>query len=33
MPEYMKLMSGALNQVVKDFGIKEDDGAPDGVSA
>ena len=32
MPEHMKLMSGALNQVVKDFGIKEDDGAPGGVS-
>jgi hypothetical protein len=32
MPEHMKLMSGAFNQVIKEFGIKEDDGSPGRVS-
>jgi hypothetical protein len=32
MPEHMKLMSAALNEVIKDFGITEDDGSPGFVS-
>jgi hypothetical protein len=32
MPEHMKLMSGAINEVMKEFGIKEDDGSPGRVS-
>ena len=28
MPQHMKLMSGAMNDVIKDFDVKEDDGSP-----
>jgi hypothetical protein len=28
MPEHMKLMTTAINEVIKDFGIKEEDGSP-----
>jgi hypothetical protein len=28
MPEHMKLMTTAINEVIKDFGINEEDGSP-----
>lgn len=28
MPEHMKLMTTAINEVIEDFGIKEEDGLP-----
>jgi hypothetical protein len=32
MPEHMKLMSAAIGEVIKDFGIVEDDGTPGSLS-
>jgi hypothetical protein len=33
MPQHMKLMSGAINDVIKDFDVKEDDGSPGSLSS
>jgi hypothetical protein len=32
IPEHMKLMKAAIEEVIKDFGITEDDGSPGSVS-